>query len=447
MSDDGRVWKISLRSGLRFHDGEPVRAADCVASLIRWSKRDTYGQTLGAAVDTWLAADDRTIEIRLKRPFPVLPRALGHYTASAAFMMPERLAKTDPLKPITEAIGSGPFKFLPDEYVSGSHVAYARFDGYVPRDEPPQGTSGGKRAYFERIEWRIIPDAATVGAALQSGEIDWWQVPHPDLLPLLARDRNISVKISDPVGNLSVMRMNCLIPPFNNAALRRVIASAISQDDYMQAIVGGDGTNWQRCYALFPCGLPGITEPGEELMSGPKDFKRLAEAARVAGYNGETIVILQPTDTPSASAACDVTADLLHKLEMKVDLQAMDFGTLLARRLKKGSVAEGGWNIFHTYAPAATIADPGLNFIIRGNGAAGFPGWYENHAIEDLAQKWTATPDPTAQQQIIASMQSLAFDGPGTIPLGQFRPRTAFRSDLQGVLPGTNVVFWNVRRG
>src|ERR1019366_6808548 len=172
VSDDGRVWKIRLRSGLLFHDGEPVRASDCVASLIRWSKRDTYGQTLARAVSTWRAADDRTIEIRLRQPFPVLPRALGHYTASAAFMMPERLAMTDPMKPITEAIGSGPYRFLPDEYVSGSHVAYARFDRYVPRDEPAEGTSGGKRVHFDRIEWRIIPDPATAAAALQSGEVD-----------------------------------------------------------------------------------------------------------------------------------------------------------------------------------------------------------------------------------------------------------------------------------
>ena len=173
VSDDGLTWQIRLREGLKFHDGEPVRAQDCAASLARWARRDTFGQSLGAVVDAWEAADDRTIRIRLKSRFPLLIDALSKPAANVPFIMPERLAKTDPFQQVTEMIGSGPFRFLRDEYVSGSRVAYARFDGYVPRQEPASRNAGGKVARFERVEWTIIPDSATAAAALQAGEIDW----------------------------------------------------------------------------------------------------------------------------------------------------------------------------------------------------------------------------------------------------------------------------------
>jgi peptide/nickel transport system substrate-binding protein len=175
VSDDSRTWQINLREGLKFHDGEPVRAQDCAASIARWAKRDTYGLTLDKYVDTYGVADDRTIKITLKSPFPLLIDALGKSFTSVPFMMPERFAKTDPFKQVTEAIGSGPYRFLKDEYVPGSFLAYAKFDGYVPRQEPPEWASGGKVARMERVEWRFIPDAATAAAALQNGEVDWWE--------------------------------------------------------------------------------------------------------------------------------------------------------------------------------------------------------------------------------------------------------------------------------
>ena len=115
VSEDGRTWNIRLREGLRFHDGEPVRAQDCAASLARWSKRDTFGQSLGAVVDEWGAADDRTIRIKLKSRFPLLREALGKPAAVVPFMMPERMAKTDPFQQITEHVGSGPYRFLANE--------------------------------------------------------------------------------------------------------------------------------------------------------------------------------------------------------------------------------------------------------------------------------------------------------------------------------------------
>ncbi len=183
---DGLEWRLRLRDGLRFHDGTPVLARDCVASIRRWGRRDAWGQTLLAATDELSAADDRTIVFRLRTPCPWLPDALGKIGINMLPIMPERLASTDPFKQVTEVVGSGPFRFLADERVSGARFVYARFEDYRPREDgAPDWTAGPKIAHFDRVECSVIPDGATAAAALQRGEADWWEQPLFDLLPTL----------------------------------------------------------------------------------------------------------------------------------------------------------------------------------------------------------------------------------------------------------------------
>ena len=251
VSDDGRTYLIKLRQGLRWHDGEPVRAQDCAASLARWAVRDTFGQTVAKSVDAWGVADDQTVKVTLKRPFPLLIDAIAMQTS---FIMPERLAKTDPFKAITEIVGSGPFRFLKDEFVAGSAAAWEKFDGYVPRQEPPEWTSGGKVAHFQRIEWKIIPDAATASAALQNGEVDWYEQAQIDLVPLLRRNADIVIAPSNPQGYIGGMRFNCIQPPFDDVRLRRAVMVAVNQEDYMRAIMGDDHSAWRVCRSQYPCG-------------------------------------------------------------------------------------------------------------------------------------------------------------------------------------------------
>lgn len=155
---------------MKFHDNTPVRSIDGSLSIQRWCKRDPLGQLLDSVVEQWATPDDKTLELHLTRPFPIVLDALAKPGTNLPFIMPERMARTAPMKAITEAIGSGPYRFLPDEYVNGSHVAYRRFDGYIPPSEPPDWASGGKVAHFPRVEWNIVPDPATASAALQKGE-------------------------------------------------------------------------------------------------------------------------------------------------------------------------------------------------------------------------------------------------------------------------------------
>ena len=445
VSDDGRTWLIKLRDGLRFHDGEPVRAQDCAASLERWGKRDTFGITLSAAVEAFEAVDDRTIRIRLKRPFPRLLDAIGKPHSSPAFMMPERLARTDPMKQITEMVGSGPFRFRASEFSPGVKAVYERFDGYVPRAGAAEWTSGGKRVAIDRLEWIVMPDPATAVAALQTGEIDWWEQALPDLIPLIQKSPRIKIQIQDPYGYIAVARFNHTQPPFDNVRLRQIVLSALQQQDYMHAIVGADPQAWKTCKAMFPCGMPGVTELGGSAMPGTSDVAKLRAAVKAAGYNGEKVVIINPTDYPSIGPTGVVTADLLKSIGFNVDLQDMDWGGVMQRRLSRNAPEQGGWNIYHTNWPSVSIANPALNATIRGD--ASWAGWFTDPETERLAAEWVAASKPEEQQAAFDTLHRRSLDQVPTLPLGQFFQKTAYRDIVQGVRQGSVCCFWDVTKG
>jgi len=445
VSDDGRVWRIRLREGLKFHDGEPVLARDCAASLARWSKRDPFGQLLGAAVDSWRAADDRTLEIRLTRPFPLLLDALAKPDANVPFIMPERLARTDANTQVAEVVGSGPYRFLKDEFVSGSRSAYAKFEGYVPRQEAPDWASGGKVAHYPRIEWHILPDPATAAAALQSGEVEWVEQPLSDLIPMLARNRNIALEVLNPAGLMSIMRLNHLQPPFNDLKTRQAVALAVNQTDYMRATLGDDQSVWRECRSLFPCGTPFGVEDLSDLTRPPRSLDRAKAALAASGYRGEKVVIINPTDFPLIGPHGQVTADVLRRLGMNVELAESDWGTVVQRRVRQEPVEQGGWSIFHTYGSSLAYLNPAVSSLVKGTGRTGWFGWYTNPRMEELIQAWMDAPDAERQKSLANEINKLAQDEVATIPLGQFFIRTAYRKSITGLVKGSMPYPWGVR--
>jgi peptide/nickel transport system substrate-binding protein len=446
VSDDGRTWLIQLRDGLAFHDGEPVLARDVAASIMRWSARDSFGQALRRFVDVIDEADDRTVRFKLKRPMGALLDALAHPAPTPLFILPERLAKTDPFTQVTEMTGSGPFRFLKDEFVSGSRVAYAKFDGYVPRDEAPDFTSGAKRAWFDRVEWSVIPDSATASAALQKGEVDWWESVLLDLAPQLARNPDIRVRNTTRYGLGSIARFNFVNPPFNNVALRRVVRDAVQQDDYMRAIAGDVAADYSTCYSMFLCGLPGVSDIGKASMAGPKDLDALRRRVREAGYNGEKVVIMNPTDYTFISSQGLLTADILGKLGFNVDLQEMDFGTLLRRRAATDPVEKGGWSIFHTSAAALTLVNPAVNYNTRGPATGGWAGGYVNAEAERITEAWMAATTAADRQHWFDEAQRVAFEDVPIVPLGFWQPKSGFRKDIVDAVACDYALFWNIRR-
>lgn len=444
LEDGGRTYVIKLRNGLKFHNGEPVRAQDAVQSLKRWAGRETFGQTVAKFVDNWGTPDDRTIRITLTQPIPIFLEAITRGSASVPFILPEHIAKTDPYTQITDATGSGPFKFLKGEFIAGQFAAYARNPEYVPAQGAPDWTSGGKIAHFERIEWQAVPEQATAAAALKSGEIDWYEQVQPDLVPSLRSNPDLRIGNANPTGFNGILRFNHLQAPFNNAAVRQAVLMAVSQQDYMQALTGGDPTSYSNCRSMFPCGTPHGREMGAEIMTG--DLDKARAALKASGYDGTKVVILSPADVPTIHPMGEVTADLLKKLGMNVEFAAMDWATLVARRVSKEPTDKGGWSIFHTWAPSSIIGTPVEHFAMRGLGAKGWAGWFADERIEQLTNDWTtATTDKDLAAAADAAQQR-AFETVPFILCGQFQIRTAYRKYLTGIVEGGAAYMWNVRR-
>lgn len=446
VSDDGRTWTIRLRDGLTWHDGQKVLARDCAASLQRWSKRNTFGQSLAPVVESWGSTDDRTIQVRLTKPFPRFRDAIATPSGTPAFMMPERLARTDAFQQVTEMVGSGPYRFLPDEFDPGSRVAYTKFEAYQARPEPAENSAGGKVAHFQRVEWQVITDSGTAAAALQTGEVDWWDQINPDLAQVLRHSRDLTVAVNDPAGYVGTLRFNCLQPPFDNPAIRRAVLFATNQDDYLRAITGNDPDAFSECHSMWPCGTRYGRETAPAGLMGRPDLVQAKVMLRDAGYRGEKVVVINPSDLPSVGPFGLVTADLLGRLGMNVELVQTDWGSVVQRRASREPIEKGGWSIFHTWWPCQSIGNPAINPTLRGQGERGWFGWYRNDRVEQLTAAWLASSSDEEQSRQAEEIQQEAFREVPIVPLGRYFIRTAYRADLTGFLKNSIAFPWNVRR-
>lgn len=445
ISKDQLTYTFTLRDGLKFHDGQPVRSVDCIASIERWSKRDALGQKLAEATQSWTAASDKTFTLKLKKPFPLVLEALAKPSSNVPFIMPERIAKTDASTNITEPIGSGPFKFVKEEWVPGSKVVYVKNPDYMPRKEAPSWAAGGKVVKVDRVEWIYIPDSATAAAAINADEVDWWEQMPPDLIPVLAKNKNIKVENIDPLGSMGLLRFNFLFPPFDNLKMRQALLYALDQSDYVLGIAG-DPKNGRPCYSYFTCGTPLSSEVGAEPMKGKRDFDKAKQLIKEAGYKGEKIVIISATDQPIVHSQSLLTAEMLRKLGLNVELQAGDWGTLITRRTSKEPVDKGGWSIFHTWLVGPDLTSPAVNFAIRGSGQKAWFGWPEDPKIEELRDAWFAATDPVSSKKAADAVQARAFEFVPYIPTAQFILPTAYRTNLSGVIIAPMTLMWNVEK-
>jgi len=446
-SPDFKTWTFRLRPGLKFHDNEPVLAKDVVASIKRWMVRDaTMGQVIKKRLDALEAVDDHTFRFRLNQPYAKMLFALGKSSTPSLFIMPERIAATDPFKQITEFVGSGPMRFRRDEWVPGAKAVFERFDGYTPRAEKANWLSGGKRMHFDRIEWQIIPDGATAAAALQNGEVDWCETPLPDLVPMLRRNSGIAVDIADPLGNIGSFRINHLHPPFNDVRARRAVQIALSQEDYMGAVVGDDQSLWKTLPGFFTPGTPLYTENGGEPLTGKRDYALAKKLLAEAGYKNEPIVLLVATDVAITKAQGDVTADLLKRIGMNVQYQALDWGTVGQRRAKKDPPSDGGWHIFHTWHAGADCVNPAPYIALDCSGDTAWFGWPKSEVVQEKIAAWYAAPDLAGEKTAIAELNKAAMEHVVYVPTGFFKGYQAWRKNVSGVVKAPFPVFWDVTK-
>jgi peptide/nickel transport system substrate-binding protein len=446
VSDDKMEYRFTLRDGLKFHDGAPVTAEDVAASIKRWGERDGMGQKLMDFVETMTSDGDNVLVMKLNEPYGLVIDSLAKPSSNVPFIMPKRLAETPSTEPIPEQIGSGPFKWVADEFQPGVRAVYEKNEDYVPREEPPSWASGGKVVKVDRVEWVVLPDAQTTLNAMMAGEIDYWEAPATDLLPILETNEEIVVRNLNKLGMVTIARMNFLNPPFDDPKIRKAAMLSITQKDVMDAMIGTPEL-YNLCGAMFVCGTPLDTDVGAQPIvegTGMEEAKKLLEES---DYDGTPIALMHPTDVGSLNTQPVVVAQALRDAGFTVDLQAMDWQTLVSRRASQGPVADGGWNMFATNWVGADTLNPVVNNMVNGKGPdGGWFGWPTVPRAEELRDAYARTADPAEQKKIATELQQLAYDEVMYVPLGQYFAPTAWSTRIEGVLDGPAPFFWNISK-
>ena len=444
VSADKLTYTFTLRDGLLWHDGKPVTAEDCVASIKRWAAKDSLAQKVMSFVDSITAGDAKTFTVKLKEQTGLLIFALGKPSSNVPFMMPKRVADTDPNTQISDFTGSGPFVFKTDEWKPGDKAVYVKFDKYKPRSEPASGLAGGKVVKVDRVEWLAISDQQQAINALLAGELDYIEAPSHDLLPLIKADKNVKLVDYNPVGLQYTFRPNHLHPPFNNPKIRQALWHAFNQKDFLDAAIG-DPTYYKICKSEFPCGTAMSTDAG---MAGllESNFQKSRDLLKEAGYDGTPVVLMHSTDLQVLTNLAPVAKSLMEKGGFKVDMQSMDWQTLVARRAKKDPPNAGGWNAFLTAWVSADILNPVMaGFANAGCDKAMF-GWPCDEQTEKLRDQFARETDPAKQKEIAAAVQKRNTQVTTHLFLGQYYLPAAVRKNIDGIPTAPVPVFWNVEK-
>lgn len=440
VSGDGLVYTFHLRSGLAFHDGAPVTSADAIASLKRWGQRDTMGARLMTYVAEFRAVDRRSFQIVLKSPYGQLLATLAKPASLFPFIMPERHAAQSAAQPLTEFVGSGPFRFLSNEFQPGNRAVYERNPNYVPRSEPADGFAGGKVVKVDRYEWISMPDFQTAANALVRGEIDVVEALPHDLIPTVRRDANIVVADYDLLGATSICRMNWLTEPFNKREIRQAVLYASDQVDWLEAQVG-NSEYYHPSTAMFGRGTPLESQVG---WDGKPDLAKARELLKKGGYNGAPVVILQGTDSPILYGPSAVTAQKLRAIGMTVQVLSMDWGSVLARRAKMDPATRGGWSLYHYTTDTVGLVNPLGNAMIDARGKEAGIGWPDDAEIEALRDKFALEQKPEGQKAIAEAIQARAYEVVTHVPGGVLSMPMAHSNKLTGFLKASAPIFWNV---
>jgi peptide/nickel transport system substrate-binding protein len=443
VSPDGMKYIFTLRDGLRWHDGQPVLSEDCVESLKRWGKKDRFGQLLMAHTREITAINKKTFTIELAERFGPVVEALGKPSSNVPFMMPARIASTSPEEQIKEIVGSGPFKFARDEWRPGEQVVYVRNPDYIPRDETPSGSTGGKKVHLDKIIWRYIPDPWDAADNLAAGKVDWWEQPPLDFIPKIEQNPDLQTFLFDPLGIQGWLRPNCLHPPFNNKKARQALLNMMDQVTYLAWSVG-QSQYYRACRSVFACGGAYNTAIGAEPIM-EHDLTKARQLVKDSGYDGRPIVVLHITDIPWLNAAAIVTRQRLESIGFKVILKAMDWSTNLVVRARKEPPEKGGWNLLHTWWSAADVNNPAVHFGLSGAGPRAWFGWPDIPQLDKLVTDWVRATDQTQRKQLADEVQQVAFSEVPYVPWGEWFQPTALRKNVRDVLKFAAPIFWNVK--
>ncbi|MBY3298895.1 ABC transporter substrate-binding protein [Rhizobium laguerreae] len=442
-SDDKRAYTFELRDGLRWHDGTPVTAADCVASIHRWGQVEPSGQLLLKHAENIAATNDRTFVITLNEAVGSLTDIL----AKPLFMMRERDAKLPATEQVTTNIGSGPYKFNAALTKPGSRVVYDRNEQYVPRDEPSSGFAGAKIAKAEQVIWENISDPQTALAALQAGEVDFWLEPVADLFPAIESSNNLVLDTLGGNGSDWVVRMNFLQPPFNNVKMRQALLHLIDQKAFL-SLLAPDAKFGRTVTSTFGTGSPYSNDVNIDWFKEGGDLQKAKQLITESGYAGEKVVILDPTDWREGDVASQLFASVLQKAGINAELAPMTWSELAVRRSNKAPVENGGWNFFITTFSDYEMRDPMATSLFVMKSEEAWYGWPQNDEFEVLRSKWPRTETKTERQALTREMQRIWWDYVPIVFLCQTKAPAARNKNLVDMIsaPAPERAIWNMRK-
>ena len=443
-STDHMKWSFTLREGLYFHDGKPVTSADVIQSLKRWGERDSLGQRLFAAVESIQAKDDATFEMTLKQPFGLVLEALSKPASVPPFIMPKSVAETPSDKQINSYIGSGPFVFKTDEYRPGERVVYVKNTKYVPRKEPASGTAGGKAVKVDRMEWVILTDAQTQTNAITNGEVDLIEWVPADQYTALRSNPKIEFANLVPKGSFA-LHLNHIVPPFNNPKIAQAALMAVNQEALMRAqMVHKELYNTNP--SIYPTGST-YNSDKTSFFTGKPQIEKAKELLKEAGYRNEPVVLLYPANFAVLNKFTPVMGALLKQVGFNVDMQSMDWPTLVSRRAMKNLPTQGGWNAFITGWNLPDNINPLFYAPITGNGEKGWFGWTTDEQLENLKARFLVADTQEERQALADGIQQRVYDAGILAPLGEYKQITAIRKDVIGGIVTSPVgVFWGITK-
>ncbi len=443
-SSDGKTYTFTLRDGLKWHDGKPVTADDCVASVQRWMKYDKLGALMAAEMSELKVTGDKSFEMTFKSPTDVALRALSKPSGVPPLMMPKWVIDAAGAQPITASIGSGPFKFVASEYKPGVQAVFEKNPDYVPRSEPASGLAGGKVVKVDRVRWVVMPDAMTAVNALQNGEIDMVEMLPHDMLPLVEQNPALNVITFKKQAFQNLVRLNFTQPPFNNKKIRQAALLALGQKAVLEA-QSGNPKLFRTCAAVCGCDGPFASNYGADRLIEPQP--KLAKALLAeAKYDNTPVVVLQVPESAVSAPIITVVAEQLKAGGFNVQVVNLDTGAWIARRASKAAPTAGGWSLLATANVLPEVNNP-IGFApAAANGNNAYFGWPDLPQVEDLRLKMVRSADPGLNKKLAEELQQQIIDEVIYIPMGEFNSVIAKRKALNNFLDASVPVFWNLTK-
>ena len=425
VSDDGRRYTIALRRGVKFHHGKELTAADVVASLMRWARLQTAGKVIWKNVEALEARDPYTVVFHLKGPTGSLLYGLS---SPFAAIYPSELVEAAGDGTLKSHVGTGPFRFV--EHKPDRHIRLARFKEYVARAEPPNGYGGKRTAWVDELLFLPTPDLSVRTAGLETGDYHFADQIKQDQYERLSRIPALELSIIK-FGFWPTAVLNHRQGLMTNKKLRQAMQATLDSEPILAAAIGNkefyrvDGSVFQK--ELFWHSTVGL----EAYNQRNKDKAR--RLLKEAGYTGQPVRWLTTQEYDYMYKSALVARQQLEEVGFKIDLQVLDWATLVQRRGKAEL-----FDVFSTGYPVNF--DPALFIPLQ----CEWPGWWCHEEKERLMVDLARETDVRKRKAIVDRIQAIFYEDVGRIKFGDVFLFRAARRELRGDFrTRAGLHFWN----